>query len=178
MKNNFEECFELMLKSEGGYSNNKLDPGGITNLGVTKAAWESYLGHSVTEQDMRDLTPAVVKPFYKARYWDACRCDDLPAGLDLCVFDTAVNSGVGRAVKILQAAVGSVPDGAIGPITIASAQKSGDDLRRTISDYCARRQTFWEGLKDKQGNSLFKVFGKGWTIRGASIATKARSLTV
>ena len=71
-------------------------------MGVTQRAWEAYIGHPVDEQTMRGLTPDKVKPFYKAMYWDKIRGDDLPAGIDYAAFDFAVNSGVSRAVKMLQ----------------------------------------------------------------------------
>ena len=60
-------------------SNNPRDPGGMTNLGVTKRAWEAWVGHSVDEQDMRSLTPESVGPFYRAMYWNAAHGGSLPA---------------------------------------------------------------------------------------------------
>jgi len=68
MKDNWENAFLAVLKHEGGYVNHPKDPGGMTNLGVTKRAWEEYVGHEVDEATMRGLTPEVVKPFYKSRY--------------------------------------------------------------------------------------------------------------
>ena len=101
---------------------NKLSDGrqGSTNLGVTQANWEAFVGHPVSTQDMKDLTPEVISPFYKRKYWDAVRGDDLPSPIDYMVFDFAVNAGPGRAIKLLQAAVGAVPDGQIGPNTLAA----------------------------------------------------------
>jgi lysozyme family protein len=114
MKENFDAALKAILHHEGGYVNHKLDPGGRTNLGCTQRVWEEWVGHPVTEQDMRDLTPADVAPLYKAKYWDRIRGDDLPTGVDYIVFDAAINSGPGRAAKWLQQTVGAVPDGAIG----------------------------------------------------------------
>ena len=86
MKDNFEESLAHVLKSEGGYVDHPKDPGGATNLGTTKKVWEEWVGHEVTKDDIKALTVADVAPLYKARYWDKCRCDDLPHGVDFAVF--------------------------------------------------------------------------------------------
>jgi len=165
MKNNFQFCFQELLKHEGGYVNHKLDPGGITNLGVTKKVWDEWTGKNNTADDMKALTPEMVAPLYENRYWDACRCNDLASGVDYVVFDTAVNSGKVRAVKFLQSVVGAVPDGAIGPVTIASANNKGSRL--VIEQFCDKREAFWRSL------STFDTFGKGWLRRGNEVRAKA-----
>jgi lysozyme family protein len=91
MQSNFEPCLALMLAHEGGFVNHPQDPGGMTNLGVTKRVWEEWVGHEVDEKQMRALTPETVAPLYKRKYWDAVRADDLVAGVDYVVFDVAVN---------------------------------------------------------------------------------------
>ena len=111
MNSNFQASLAHVLQSEGGYVNNPADPGGMTNLGCTKAVWEEFVGHPVSEADMRGLTPDDVAPLYKRKYWDKVSGDDLPAGLDYAVFDAAINSGPGRAAKWLQEAVGVTADG-------------------------------------------------------------------
>ena len=165
MQENFEKVLEHTLKEEGGYVNNPKDPGGMTNLGVTKRAWEEYVGHEVTESDMRALTPAVVKPFYQKRYWDACKCSDLHGGVDLVVFDVAVNSGTGRAAKFLQEAVGATADGSIGPRTVAAANNFGPHL--IINKICDRREAFYKSLP------TFPTFGKGWLARAERVRKAA-----
>ena len=101
MKRNFDKALRDLLSPdrEGGFSNHPDDPGGMTNLGVTKAVWESWVGRPVSEKEMRNLTVEKVAPMYRKKYWDRARCDDLRDGLDYIVFDTAANSGVGRAIK-------------------------------------------------------------------------------
>ena len=157
MKNNFENCLAEVLKHEGGYSDHPEDKGGATNYGVTQKVWEEWIGHPVTKDDMKNLVPSNVMGLYHNRYWDACKCDDLPAGVDYCVFDTAVNSGRVRAIKFLQAVVGTIPDGAIGPVTLASVNSRGSKL--TIEQYSDKREAFLRGL------SGFPTFGKGWLNR-------------
>lgn len=62
MKDNFSKCLALALKHEGGYVNHPADPGGMTNLGVTKRTWEEWTGKESDEQEMRSLTPEMVAP--------------------------------------------------------------------------------------------------------------------
>jgi len=157
MKDNWDRSFKLMLSSEGGYVNHPSDPGGRTNLGVTQAVWENWVGHTVTEKEMRALTPEKVEPLYKRKFWDACRCDDLPSGVDYLVFDMAVNAGVGRSAKLLQRVLGVAQDGAIGPLTLAAAQQMNtSDL---IDEFSRVREEFYRSLP------TFGVFGTGWLNR-------------
>lgn len=168
MKDNFQVAFEHTLKEEGGFVNHPKDPGGMTNLGVTKKVWEEYVGHEVDEQTMRSLTPAMVAPLYKTRYWDAVRGDDLPTGVDMCVFDFAVNSGVGRASKFLQRAVGVADDGQIGPATLRAV--AAQDPKELVDKLCDMRQTFLESL------ATFSTFGRGWSARVARLREHADNL--
>lgn len=124
--------------------NDPQDPGGITNLGVTKNQWEKFVGHPVSEADMRVLVPARVAPFYRQEFWDRIRGDELPAGLDYCVFDMAVNSGPGRAAKVLQGIIGLHTDGAIGPETLSTA--AARPAYSTISAFCAARLAYLKSL--------------------------------
>ena len=39
-KDNFRKCLEVILHHEGGYVDHPKDPGGATNLGVTKQTYE------------------------------------------------------------------------------------------------------------------------------------------
>jgi lysozyme family protein len=164
MKANFDACLAKLLSHEGGYVNHPSDPGGMTNLGVTARVWEEWVGHPVDEKQMRALTPETVAPLYKKKYWDACHADDLVPGLDYAVFDVAVNSGVGRAVKFLQSCVGATPDGGYGPATAALVEKAQqEDPARLISLYCSKRLEFLESL------ATFATFGKGWSRRVAEV---------
>ena len=167
MQSNFELCLGLLLQHEGGFVNHPDDPGGMTNLGVTQKAWEEWVSHPVSEKEMRSLTPTMVGPLYKRKYWDACHADDLVSGLDYAVFDVAVNSGVGRAIKLLQSCVGATPDGGYGSITSALVKKESSDPVRLIELYCAKRLEFLSALKS------FPVFGKGWSRRVSEVKDTA-----
>jgi lysozyme family protein len=168
MKSNFESALKTVLHHEGGYVNHPADPGGMTNLGVTKRVWEEWVGHEVDEKTMRGLTPAVVGPMYKAKYWDKIRGDDLPAGVDYAVFDAAVNSGPGRAAKWLQGCVGVEQDGGIGPKTLAAV--AAMDPADLVEDYAKRRLSFLMDLK------TWDTFGRGWGRRVAEVQTSATNM--
>lgn len=168
MKENWEMCFEMVLKHEGGFVNHPKDPGGMTNLGVTKKNWEAFLDQDVSESEMRALTPDMVKPFYKKNYWDKIRGDELPAGVDYAAYDLAVNSGTGRAAKYLQEIAGVPADGVIGPRSVEAIKKC--DAESAVEAICTMRLDFLKGL----GN--FETFGKGWTTRVNDVMAKATEM--
>ena len=165
MRENWDECFEMVLKHEGGYVNDPRDPGGRTNLGVTQRAWESYWNRKSSEEEMRKLTPNIVKPFYKAMYWDKIRGDDLPSGVDYAAFDLSVNSGVGRASKYLQQIAGVTADGVIGPKSLEAIKSR--DPKEMADALCDMRMDFLKRLP------TFETFGKGWSRRVAEVSVKS-----
>jgi lysozyme family protein len=167
-KENWEDAFKAVLKHEGGFVNHPRDPGGMTNLGVTKRAWEEYTGQLADESEMRSLTSELVKPFYKAKYWDKIKGDDLPSGVDYAAYDLAVNSGPARAAKYLQQIVGVPADGIIGPKTMAAIKDAPAD--EVIDALCGMRMDFLKALP------TFDTFGKGWTRRVAEVETKAKGM--
>ena len=166
MSNKFSEALEIILHHEGGYVNHPKDPGGETNLGVTKRVYEDFGG----EKEMKDLTKEDVEPIYKKNYWDRVKGDDLPEGLDLCIFDFAVNAGPGRAAKFIQRLVNTTVDGGIGPNTLGKIKEYVDHygLEQTISSYALMRQNYYESL------DTFDTFGKGWTRRVSEVTEKAK----
>jgi len=157
----FEECLARVLKHEGGYVHDSLDSGGRTNLGVTQRVWEEWVGHPVSEADMRALTPEKVTKLYKQRYWNPAYCEVLPKGLDYVVFDFAVNAGTGRSVKTLQQAIGCVADGVIGPKTMAAI--NGANAKDIIAKFSDARADFYQGIVARKPDQA--RFIKGWLNR-------------
>lgn len=157
MIENFREALAAVLHHEGGFVNHPADPGGMTNLGCTKSVWEKWCGREVTEAEMRALNNDDVGPLYKEKYWDKVYGNDLPAGVDYATFDCAINSGPGRAIKFLQEALGTTPDGAIGPKTLG-AIKTADPVN-LINVMCQKRLEFLKELP------TWGTFGKGWERR-------------
>src|SRR5712691_4793819 len=98
----YDEALSRLLVHEGGYSNHPSDPGGPTNWGITIHDARAYWKKDATASDVRAMPLDVAKEIYRSKYWRAMRCDDLPAGVDYAVFDYGVNSGIGRAGKVLR----------------------------------------------------------------------------
>ena len=160
MKNNFKESLRLLLKSEGGFVNHPKDPGGMTNCGVTCKTWAEYCNKTVaqiSEQEMRSLNHEKVSSLYKEMYWDVCKCDDLPSGVDYMVFDFGVNAGCGTAKKILQRAVGVAQDGVIGSDTLRKINNL--TLQEIIILFSRAKEDYYRSCKN------FDTFGKGWLNR-------------
>ena len=176
MLSNWKLAFEQMLKSEGGFTDDERDAGnklpdgrkGSTMLGVTQFNWEQHVGHQVTHDDMRQLTPADVEPLYKKKYWDVVRADELPSGIDYMVFDMGVNAGPGRSIKLLQTAVCVTPDGGFGPMTMAAVQAI--DPVTLIERFSAEKVVFYRSLDS------FTVYGTGWLNRVADVKVKASAM--
>jgi lysozyme family protein len=168
MKENYNEALKAILKHEGGFVNHPRDPGGMTNLGVTKKVWEEWVKHPVDEKAMRALTPELVSPMYKKKYWDAVKGDELPDGLDYLMFDFAINAGPGRAIKTMQKAIGTTPDGAIGPKTMQSLKEMNPT--QLIEKFSTEKESFYRSLP------TFQTFGKGWLRRVAEAKDHAETM--
>jgi lysozyme family protein len=170
VKDNFEPSLAAVLQHEGGFVNHPSDPGGMTNLGVTKAVWEAYSGKPATEQDMRGLTKAMVAPLYRKRYWDVCQCNEMPSGIDYLVFDFAVNAGCTRSAKTLQQALRIQTDGVIGPVTLQAVKDA--DAKQLINDFSRNKENFYRSLV------TFSTFGKGWLNRVESSKKIAKGMLI
>jgi lysozyme family protein len=173
MRDNFDRSLRRVLSHEGGYTNHPSDPGGPTKYGITIFDYRKYVKPDAGAAEVRAMTLDEAKAIYRARYWAALCCDKLPAGLDYAVFDYGVNSGVGRAAKVLQRLLGVADDGRIGPATIAAVRRR--DAAELIVRLCEERLAFLKRLK------TWPVFGAGWgrrvaEVRAASLAMAAAPL--
>lgn len=167
MNNNFYKALEITLEFEGGLSNRKDDPGGKTKWGITQKTYEmEYTG------DVKDMTKAQCEQIYYRRYWLLSSCKDLPSGVDIVHFDTAVNCGPLQAAKLLQRAIGVEVDGVIGPRTRQTALVQ--DPLLLIDRYCDVRSEFYSEIVAK--NEKLSVFLKGWQNRVSSLKEKATAL--
>ena len=146
---NIDQALKRLLGSEGGFVDHPRDPGGATNFGITQrvARAHGYTG------DMRDLPLSVAISIYRSDYWEPIKADQLPDHLRFHVFDAAVNSGPGQAIRWLQQAAGVAQDGVIGPRTLSAASMVSP------AKYSAIRLRFMTGL------STWATFGKGWARR-------------
>jgi len=152
MKDNFANCLNLVLKYEGGWSDNRNDPGGATMQGVTQKTYDDYRQlHGRPKTSVRGMTPAERDDIYRGLYWNTIYGDTLPVGLDLLAFDIAVNSGPNRALEWIRATHYLKPVERIKAID-------------------AKRRGFWRAL------SIFRVFGKGWFSREDDILKHALAM--
>lgn len=157
----FNLCLDSVLRHEGGFVNHPQDPGGPTNMGVTLKAWEEFTGKPATLDDIRNLTSHAVTDFYREKYWQAVQADRMPVGVDLCLFDFAVNSGPPRAIRCLQRVVGVPVDGIVGPVTRGATHSTNPvDI---INEMCDSRLGFLQSLP------TWQTFGKGWERRVKAI---------
>lgn len=162
----FHACVAEVLGHEGGYVYHPRDPGGCTNFGITRATLEAWRRAPVACADVRAMDVAEARAIYRAHYWNAVRGDDLPAGIDLCVFDAAVNSGRRRAAQWLQHVLGVGADGAIGPVTLGALRRVND--RRTLVHRLGDvRLAFLRDL------DTWPDFGRGWTNRVRAVRAAA-----
>lgn len=166
----FVRAHRVTSKWEGGYVNHPSDPGGATNFGVTQATYDAYRRRmGLPTQHVRNITQDEVHDIYVIGYWNKIRGDDLPAGVDLAVYDFAVNSGPHRAARYLQRVVGVGQDGKIGPKTIAASKTISP--RRIVARLMDDRLTFLRGLP------TWGTFGRGWGNRVADVRAKALAMT-
>jgi lysozyme family protein len=170
----FRRCVAIVLRHEGGYVNHPRDPGGPTNWGITQRTLSDHLGRQATVEDVQNLDRQTAEAIYRRQYWNVVRGDDLSPGIDLVVFDAAVNSGPRRAARWLQQALRDVgltveETGQIDNSTVEAVRaahrngRSPDVIRRA----CQARLAFLQRLNN------FDVFGRGWTRRVAEIEAQA-----
>src|SRR6266511_831945 len=166
---NFAQAVRRLLAHEGGYANHPADPGGPTNHGITLADYRRYVKADASAADVKAMPLSHAVAIYRARYWNALSCDDLPAGLDYAAFDYAVNSGTGRAAKVLARLVWrDRAGGAIDAVTLAAIRAR--DPSALIGALCDERLAFLKSLK------TWPVFGRGWQRRVAEVRAAALSM--
>ena len=168
MKSNFQKVMPYIFSEEGGYVDNPADPGGATNMGITIATLSAWKGRRVSPEDVQNLTRATATEIYQAQFWNKIDGNDLPPGIDYAVFDFAVNSGPGRAAKMLQGVLGVPEDGVIGAKTVAAANmRSAGEI---INALCDARASWLKSL------STASTFGKGWLARVERVRNRAFAL--
>ena len=165
----YDESLRRLLAHEGGYTADPADPGGPTNFGITIYDYRKYVKPGATAADVRAMKIEEAKAIYRAKYWDAQRCDELPAGVDYVVFDYGVNSGIGRSGKVLRRALKLSDDDwhtTDAVITLARAA----DAKVLIGVICDERLRFLQRLR------TWPVFGNGWGRRVAEVKTAALAM--
>lgn len=169
VKDNFAPSLAAVLQHEGGKVDDPQDPGGRTAFGITQRVYDDWrCAQGLNERDVWLIDQDEVAAIYRKRYWDACRCSELPSGVDYCVFDFAVNSGASRAIRYLQRAAGVNDDGKLGPITLGAVRAK--PACETVAVISAARLAFLSQLP------TFSRFGRGWTARVGEVGLKASEM--
>jgi len=177
----FEICLPYILAQEcpypkdwsnhRNYSDDPGDSGGPTMCGITHREYDLWRkGHSLPTQDVIHITQDEGYAIYRISYW-LPHCPSLKPGLDLFFFDTAVNMGSTRAIKLLQASLGITPDGLWGPVTSRAVAAIKDPVP-IIYDEQQRRNAMYESF------GAFHMFGKGWLHRDKTIGDVSASMAV
>lgn len=144
----FQDCNAFTKKEEGGWSNNGADPGGATKWGITHGTFSAWLkSKGLPDASVADMTMQQADEIYKNNYWNAVNAEALPKGVDLAVYDAAVNNGPGRAKGW-------------------AVQAASPNAVKMVKGVCALRLGFDQSLK------IWKTFGKGWSGRIARVEAK------
>jgi len=165
-----DEIINLVLKHEGGFTNNPNDRGGPTNFGITAADYGRYLkkGAPATADEVKAMDVSVARKIYEESYIKDPQFDRITDDkLRLILVDSGVLHGVKRATIWLQLALGmDRPDGRIGTETLAklASHQAPDKLPRLVLGH--RFQAIAEIVK-KQPTQI--VFLLGWINRAVSL---------
>lgn len=174
MKENFAKAFESVIGHEGGFTDDKRDRGnwtsGTVGVGLLKGTKYGVSAMTYPSLDIRNLTVEDAQAIYKRDFWDKCRCDDLPAGVDFLLFDAAINHGASRAIRFLQAAVGAMQDGVIGTKTLLAVWSR--DKTAVVDEFCVRRMIFYTRI------ATWVHYDLGWTRRAFSTHRQALDLAL
>jgi len=146
----FDIAFDRLIAHEGGYSTNPADPGGETNWGISKRSYPNL--------NIKALTRDGAKDIYRRDFWEPL--GDAHPAIKFQVFDFAVNSGIGTAIRKLQSAVGVADDGHWGPVSTAALKAM--DLNDVLMRFAAQRLFYMTSL------STWNTFGRGWARRVAN----------
>lgn len=175
MADNFDLAYHILEDIEGFYKgvHTNLGESSITYKGIYRSAWPFWEGWDYIDRG-EEPPDLMVKTFYYDNFWAKCRCGDLPSGLDLSVFDMAVNTGKGDAIQILQKCVGASVDGIIGSQTLnmtSRKTKTIEDLERVLRDYTRLRIDHYY----RQNNTHFLA---GWINRAIILDRESVSMAI
>jgi lysozyme family protein len=179
----FEQSFENLLPWEGGYGDDPRDPGGATNLGIIQTEYSAdRRARGLQTRSVLFITKDEARAIYLKNYWTPLKCDNMDAGLANCVFDSGVNSGIGKGALWLQQAINSVAGTVIvpehGEITAATlAAASHLDPGALIDRLLAIRLAFLKRARNPEtGALLWTAFGGGWSDRIVGVRKQSHAL--
>ena len=158
----FEVALKFVLRWEGGFVDHPNDPGGRTNRGVTQTVYDAWRARQrLPKLDVKQIGDHEVAAIYHGDYWLPSGCEALADQLALVQFDTAVNMGTKRAIRLLQGCAGCGVDGSFGPATLGAVGTC--DSGTLLKNYCDQREATYRRLAAK--NPKLSVFLNGWLNR-------------
>lgn len=159
----FDEAFRRLIGHEGGYSNDKRDPGnwtgGVVGKGGLNGTKFGIAANTYPNIDIKNLTLSQAKEIYKKDWWDKLGGHGLHSAITFQLWDFSINAGKKRAIIELQQVAGVTADGVIGPKTIEAVNAL--DLNDVLLSLTAERLKFYTSLK------TWPTWGKGWVNRVA-----------
>lgn len=173
MEQNYDTCFALEMKNEGGYVNDPRDPGGATNFGVTIGTLRALnidvdRDGDVDVDDVKKLTLPMVSNIMRTKYWNAVKAGQVQVGIDYLLFDAAIQHGPLSSVKFLQRALNVADDGHIGPVTLDAANRADPEslIGRMIIERRKHMQSkpTWATYKKGFENRLIRIQGQATTM--------------
>lgn len=165
----FFQALPFTLEMEGGFTH---DTGGDTMKGVTQAVYDAWRkDHGQPTRPVKQIEEDELHTIYYQRYWIAAQCDKLAWPLSMVHFDCAVNTGVKRAIEILQRAAGVAEDGVWGGKTQEAVRFANEVA--LFNDLLWTRAEFYYSLAQ---NEKYKPYLVGWLRRVIKLRKKARDL--
>lgn len=160
----FLTAFDRLIGHEGGWSEDRRDPGNWTGgrVGVGQLRGTKYgiAANTYPHLDIRNLTLDQAREIYWTDWWLKAGGDELDPAIVYQMWDFAVNAGMGSARRLLQRAARVADDGKIGPMTIAAVKAMS--VTDVLMRFAAARLRFYTSL------STWPTYGKGWTNRVAA----------
>lgn len=158
-----ESLFQRARKT--GWADDPDDLGGQTMVGVTMATYEEYCRRKgypkPTTGRLMDLSYNDWESILKMLYWDRWNADEIRSqSIAEIVCDFVWASGV-HGIKVPQDLVGVIPDGIVGPKTLAAVNSRNP--RELFDQIKIARFDFIEDIcRKRPANNKFK---RGWMNR-------------
>ena len=164
-KSKFERCLDIVLRRLNSPNQPTAD-GGASNFGITLTTLAHWRGKKeVSPEELGALTKEEATEIYRSNYWNTLNCESLPPGVDLSVFDIAVDAGLDKSGRILQKAVASEQDGSVGPATLNAVKAvAPTDIIRRMSQL---RLEYYRNDKN------WVTAGSEWTRRTNEVEEEA-----
>lgn len=161
----FGPAFERMIHDEGGFQLTNIpgDRGGMTYAGIARNPNPDWPGWALVDRkEFGGPLTSMVREFYRQRFWNVVRGDEIrDQAIAETIFNFAVNTGTGVAIKLAQVIVGATPDGGIGPKTVELLNQC--TAQKFVPSYALAKIGRYANICNKdRGQSKFLL---GWINR-------------